>query len=285
MGKSRVAVEFARRAGGEIVGADAFQVYAGLDLLSAKPGPELRALVPHHLIGEVPASASFDVGQWLPLAQSRIAEISARGHIPVVCGGTGLYIRALAHGLAPLPPADAALRASLEKVPLGELAERLRSLDPETTVDMLNPRRVLRALEVCILTGRPFSSFRNEWTGGDGPRGVILTLPLPQLDAAIQARTEAMFAAGVIDEVAAAADTGPTASQMIGLSQIRDLLAGKMTCSDCIEAIAIATRQYARRQLKWFRRERGLAWLDLATTPDPVAAAEDHFHRRLEAHC
>lgn len=285
VGKSRVAIEFAARVGGEIIGADAFQVYAGLDLLSAKPAAGLRSLVPHHLIGEVPPAASFDVGQWLPLARSRVAEISARGSVPIVCGGTGLYTRALACGLAPLPPADPMLRASLEKEPIQDLAARLRALDPDSTVDMRNPRRVIRALEVCILTGRPFSSFRTEWTGGDSPGGVVLTLPLPQLDAAIHARTEAMFAAGVIDEVAAAPHTGPTASQMIGLAQIRDHLAGKMTRSQCMEAIALATRQYARRQLKWFRRERGLAWIDLAATPDPVTAVEQHFRRREEARC
>lgn len=271
VGKSRIAVEFAERVGGEIVGADAFQIYAGLDLLSAKPPPELRARVPHHLVGEVPLTASFDVAQWLARARECIAEISARGRVPVVCGGTGLYIRALTHGLAPLPGADAELRAALEKETLPALVGRLLSLDPASTVDMRNPRRVIRALEVCLLTGRPFSSFRTEWSGGIAPRGFILTRGRDELHAAIHARTGAMFAAGVIDEVAATGETGPTAAQMLGLAGIRAHLAGKITRDECMDAIRQATRQYARRQLTWFRKERGFGWIDLSATPDPLA--------------
>ncbi len=270
VGKSALAVEFAARIVGEIVGADAFQIYAGLDLLSAKPSPELRARIPHHLVGAVPLTAPFDVAQWLARARAIIAEISARGRVPVVCGGTGLYIRALTHGLAPLPGADAALRASLENEPLPVLAARLLSLDPASTVDLRNPRRVIRALEVCLLTGRPFSSFRTEWTASAAPRGCILTRPRDELHAAIHARTAAMFAAGVIDEVAAVGEVGPTAAQMLGLTEIRAHLAGKITRDECMAAICQATRQYAKRQLTWFRRERAFSWLDLSETPDPL---------------
>ena len=271
VGKSRLAVEFAERVGGEIVGADAFQIYAGLDRLSAKPPPGLRARVPHHLIGEVPLAAAFDVAQWLARARECIAAISARGRVPVVCGGTGLYIRALTHGLAPMPGADAELRASLEKEPLPALTARLLSLDPASAVDMRNPRRVIRALEVCLLTGRPLSSFRTEWSGDTAPRGFILARPREELHAAIHARTDSMFAAGVLDEVAATGETGPTAAQMLGLAEIRAHLAGKITLDACKDAIRQATRQYARRQLTWFRKERGLGWLDLSATSDPLA--------------
>jgi len=271
VGKSALAVEFAERVGGEIVGADALQIYAGLDILSAKPPPELRARVPHHLIGEVPLTAPFDVAQWLARARERIATIAARGRVPVVCGGTGLYVRALTHGLAPLPGADATLRASLEKEPLPALAERLLALDPASTVDIRNSRRVIRALEVCLLTGRPFSSFRTEWSGDAAPRGFIVKRARDELHAAIHARTEAMFAAGVVEEVAAAGEVGPTAAQMLGFAEIRAHLAGKITRSECIESIALATRQYAKRQLTWFRRERGFEWLDLSAAPDPLA--------------
>ena len=272
VGKSALAVEFAERVGGEIVGADAFQIYAGLAVLSAKPTAELRARVPHHLIGEVPLAAQFDVAQWLARARECIADIVSRGRVPIVCGGTGLYIRALTHGLAPLPQADATLRASLEMEPLPALAERLRSLDPASTVDMRNPRRVIRALEVCILTGRPFSSFRTEWTGEVAPRGVIVSRPREDIHAAIAARTAAMFSAGVVEKVAGVGKIGPTASQMLGLTEIREHLAGRMTRGQCIEAITLATRQYAKRQLTWFRRERAFGWIDLSATADPVAA-------------
>ena len=280
VGKSAFAVEFAERVGGEIIGADAFQIYAGLDVLSAKPSEELRVRVPHHLVGEVPPGAQFDVAQWLDRARECIAGITSRGRVPIVCGGTGLYIRALTHGLAPLPGADATLRASLENEPLSALAERLRSLDPDSAVDMRNPRRVIRALEVCILTGRPFSSFLTEWAGCAAPRGVILSRSREELHAAIGARTAAMFSAGVIGEVARAGEIGPTASQMLGLAEIREHVAGRITRDECIEAIALATRQYAKRQLTWFRRERAFRWLDLSTTPDPITEVLGDFNAR-----
>ena len=280
VGKSALAVELAERVGGEIVGADAFQIYSGLDVLSAKPSAELRARVPHHLIGEVPLAAHFDVAQWLARARECIAGITARGHFPIVCGGAGLYVRALTHGLAPLPGADATLRASLEKDPLPLLAERLHALDPESTVDMQNPRRVIRALEVCILTGRPFSSFRAEWSADSAPRGCIVTRSRDELHAAIHARTRAMFSAGVIEEVARTGETGPTASQMLGLREIREHLAGRITREQCIGAIALATRQYAKRQLTWFRRERAFAWIDLSATPEPLAELLREFSVR-----
>ncbi len=271
VGKSALAVELAERIGGEIVGADAFQIYAGLDVLSAKPSAELRARVPHHLIGEVPLTASFDVAQWLGRARECVAGISARGRVPIICGGAGLCVRAFTHGLAPLPGADPSLRASLETEPLPMLAERLLSLDPGSTVDLRNPRRVIRALEVCILTGRPFSSFRTEWSGEAAPRGMILTRPRDELHAVIGARTRAMFDSGVVEEVAALGEISLTAAQMLGLAEIRECIAGRITREQCIEAIALGTRQYAKRQLTWFRRERAFAWLDLSATPDPLA--------------
>jgi len=274
VGKSRLAVELAERVGGEIIGADAFQVYAGLDILGAKPSPELRARVPHHLIGEVPLTVSFDVGQWLARARACVAEIAGRGRLPILCGGNGLYVRAFALGLASLPPADAGLRAALEKEPLSSLVERLRALDPATTVDMQNPRRVIRALEVCLLTGKPFSSFRSEWSSAADPRGIIVSLPHQRHSIAISDRTRAMFDAGVVEEVAAVREIGHTAEQMIGFREIRELCQGNLARGECVELIAQATRQYARRQMTWFRRERGLGWMDLSATADPVGDIE-----------
>jgi tRNA dimethylallyltransferase len=271
VGKSELAVELAERIGGEIVGADAYQIYKGLDILSAKPSVELRARVPHHLVGEIPITQPFDVATFRSMALERIAEIAARGAVPIVCGGAGLYIRAITHGIADsLPQADAALRLELEKQPLHELVERLRSLDPGARVDEKNPRRVVRALEVCILTGRPFSTFRQEWEDSPSVRGVILSRAKEELLARIEKRTEAMFAGGVVEEVAAAGETGPTASQMLGLREIRAHIAGDLSLAACKAAIALATRQYAKRQLTWFRRERGYIWMDLAAEPEPL---------------
>ena len=277
VGKSDIAVDVAERCGGEIVGADAFQIYRGLEILTAQPSSELRARAPHHLVGEIPLTQSFDVAQYLRAARQRIAEIRARGRVPVVTGGTGLYLRALTRGLADLPGADTALRAELEKESLADLQRRLAELDPigAAQTDLRNPRRVIRALEVCLLTGRPFSSFREEWTAAPhGIRGIVLTLDRETLNARIDRRTAAMFAAGVIEEVRAAGAAGPTASQTLGFREIRALLAGDLGQADCIAALQHATRRYAKRQMTWLRRETALEPVDLARVSDFSQLAE-----------
>ena len=270
-GKSELAVQLAERIGGEIVGADAFQIYEGLDILSAKPSAALRARVPHHLIGEVPLSRSFDVAAYRTAALERIADIAGRGAIPIICGGAGLYARALTHGLSDdMPVADPALRASLENEPLPVIVERLRALDPAGTVDEKNRRRVVRALEVCIATGQPFSSFRKEWDTEPTVRGVILSRPRAELLARIEQRTEAMFSSGVVAEVAEAKVVGFTAEQMLGLREIRSHIAGDLSLTSCKTAINIGTRQYAKRQATWFRRERQYTWMNLSAEPEPL---------------
>jgi tRNA dimethylallyltransferase len=270
VGKSEIAVAVAERCGGEIVGADAFQIYRGLDILTAKPALELRARVPHHLVGEIPLTQPFDVAQYLDLARERIAQIRTRGHVPIVVGGTGMYLRALLRGLADLPGADAALRAGLEARPLEELQQQLTQLDPDgaARLDMKNPRRVIRALEVCLLTGRPFSSFREQWSAAAEPvSGVVLTLDRAALNTRIEQRAAGMFAAGVADEVAHCPEIGATAGQVLGLREIRAHLSGELSRDECIAALAQATRRYAKRQMTWFRREPALEMVDLSTQP------------------
>jgi tRNA dimethylallyltransferase len=272
VGKSAFAVAVAERCGGEIVGADAFQVYRGLDLLTAKPSADLRARVPHHLIGEIPLTQSFDVAQYLERARTQIAEIHARGHRPIVVGGTGLYLRALSHGLADLPGANAELRAQLETQPLADLQRQLAELDPvgARQIDLQNPRRVIRAVEVCRLTGRPFSSFREEW---DRPaphvHGAVLTMDRAALHERIERRTKMMFAEGVVEEVRSCGTVGATAGQTLGLREIRALMAGEMNEEACIAAIQQSTRQYAKRQMTWFRREAGLETTEVTPGEDP----------------
>ena len=268
VGKSEIAVDFAERCGGEIVGADAFQIYRGLDLLSAKPSAELRARVPHHFIGEIPLNQSFDVAQYLALATPRIAEIRARGRLPIIAGGAGLYLRALTCGLADLPPADDELRAHLAARTLLELQQQYSALDPEgfAHIDRQNPRRLVRAIEVCLLTGQPFSSFREQWREPTASfRGIICERPRPELHARINERTESMFRDGVEEEVRSCGFIGPTAAQMLGLEQIQKLLRGELDRKACIAAIQQATRQYAKRQLTWLRRETRLTPIDLSS--------------------
>ena len=267
VGKSEMAADFARRVGAEIIGADAFQIYQGLDLLTAKPSPELLARVPHHLIGEVPLTSSFDVAQYLEAAKQRSAGIRARGSRILVVGGTGLYVRALTHGLAQLPAANPKLRAELQEQPLAELQACLRKLDPvaATTLDFHNPRRLVRAIEVCVLTGKPFSRFREEWRRTPPDlRGVVLSRSRDDLEARLARRTEEMFASGVVEEVAAAGEIQGTAAQVIGLAEIRSFLLGKLPREQCIEQIKTATRQYAKRQRTWFRREPAFVPVDLS---------------------
>jgi len=253
VGKTAVALAVAEACNGEIVGADAFQVYRGLDLLTAKPPREALERAPHHLVGTVPLEEPFDVARWREAAVVAIADIHARGKLAIVTGGTGLYFRALTRGLADLPAVDPQLRAELNALPLAEACRRLESLDPNTRVDRRNPRRVIRALEICLTTGKPFSSFREEWEQTPAFHGVLLDRE--DLAVRIDQRTEAMFAAGVVEEVRAAGGIGPTAQQAIGWREITAHLRGECSLAEAKEAIAAATRRYAKRQRTWFRRE------------------------------
>jgi tRNA dimethylallyltransferase len=281
VGKSDLAAALAERLNGEVIGADAFQVYRGLDLLTAKPDRAILSRVPHHLIGEIPLIETFDVARYRTLAIERIYEITQRGRTSIVVGGTGLYIRSLTHGLADLPPPDDSLRIDLAQQSLDELLARLEKLDPVAArqVDRKNPRRVIRALEVCLLSGRPFSSFRDQWTQIPEVRAVLLTRDREELYTRIDQRTLAMFDAGVIDEVRAVTDISATASQAIGFREIRKLLAGAMTRSECIAQIQQQTRNYAKRQLTWFRKDQSFQAVKLSdsesieTALDRIVAA------------
>lgn len=274
VGKTEIAVSLAEACNGEIVGADAFQVYRGLDLLTAKPPGAALSRVPHHLVGTVPLTETFSVARYLEAALNAVAEIRSRGRLPIIAGGTGLYIRALTRGLSDAPPSSPELRAEMDATPLPHLLARLELLDPEAArvVDRNNPRRVRRALEVVLLSGKPFSSFRQEWEEIPQFHGVFLERSREELYARINQRTVAMFEQGVVDEVREAIATGSvgaTAQQVMGWNQIGALLRGEMTEAECISAIQQATRHYAKRQLTWFRREPML-------TPVSLTAANDN---------
>ena len=158
-GKSEIAADVAREATAEIVSADAFQIYRGLDLLTAKPESSTLAKVPHHLIGTVPLTAEMNAEKYRRAATRAVDEINSRGRLAIVVGGSGLYIKALTHGLAPLPKSDPELREKLNALSLDDLRSQLFELDPETArkIDIKNRRRVTRALEICLLTGKPAS--------------------------------------------------------------------------------------------------------------------------------
>jgi tRNA dimethylallyltransferase len=271
-GKSELATNVAREMGGEIVSADAFQIYLGLDLLTGKPEAPTVAKAPHHLIGAVPLSEDMNAEKFRRAATRVIEEINLRGKVAIVVGGSGLYIKALTHGIAPLPESDPKLRDKLNAMSLDDLRSELAKLDPEVVqkMDTKNRRRLVRALEISLLTGKTVSRAvagvgDSGWPGSPIPAtGVFVFRDRQELYERINQRVEAMFECGVIEEVRAAGVTSATGSQMIGLREIQELLAGKKSLSECIAEIQQATRRYAKRQLTWFRRQTNFSPLNLS---------------------
>ena len=264
-GKSELAAEVARELDAEIVSADAFQIYRGLDLLTAKPDAATLARVPHHLIGTISTSEEMNADKFRKLALQAISEIHSRGKSAIVAGGSGLYVKALTHGLSVVPSANPDLRAQLNDLSLVDLQKKLRGLDPKTAVDLKNRRRVVRAIEICVLTGNRASEQR-QWSGKEtsASTGVFVFRERDDLYERINQRVEKMFEAGVIEEVRNAGAMSDTASKMIGLREIRELLEGKMSILQCVAAIQQATRRYAKRQLTWFRRQTNFESLNLS---------------------
>jgi tRNA dimethylallyltransferase len=279
VGKSQIALQLAGQLGGEIISADSMQVYRGLDIGTAKPSPAERARVPHHLIDICDLTESFDAAQFARLAHRAVAEIQSRGRVPILCGGTGLYFKAFLEGLGEAPPADAKLRARLEATSLENLLAELRERDPVTfeKIDKKNPRRVIRAVEVIRLTGQPFSKQRAEWKSevhspqstvqGQRPEFFCLARATDDLRQRINARVNAMFAHGLVDETRELLKHGlaenKTALQAIGYRQVVEHLRDKRSLSETIELVKIRTRQFAKRQLTWFRAQKNLEWIEL----------------------
>lgn len=271
-GKSELAADVAGELDAEIVSADAFQIYCGLDLLTAKPNPSTLAKAPHHLIGTAPLHEEMNAEKYRRAASRVVDQIHSRGKPVIVVGGSGFYIKALMHGLAVLPESDPKLRAQLNAMSLDELHSQLTELDAESArkIDTKNRRRLARALEICLLTGKPAS----EVVAGVGDpsqpestipaTGVFVYRDREELYARINRRVKAMFEQGVIEEVRAAGATSATASQMIGLREIRELLEGRMSLLQCIAEIQQSTRRYAKRQLTWFRRQTNFLPLNLS---------------------
>ncbi|MEP7249346.1 MAG: tRNA (adenosine(37)-N6)-dimethylallyltransferase MiaA [Spartobacteria bacterium] len=276
-GKSELAADVAARCGAEIVSADAFQIYRGLPILTAQPGEALLRRVPHHLIDAVPITEEMSAERFRALALTAIEEINRRGKRALVVGGSGLYLKALTHGLTPLPAVDLALRGELSQLSLEELNARLATVDPlgAGKIDSQNKRRVVRALEIFAQTNTPASAQRSEWEGAAPPApGVLVFRDRAELYARIERRVEEMFRAGVTDEVAAIREVSTTAAQTIGFDQIRLLLDGKVSAAECVAAMQQTTRRYAKRQLTWFRREPNFEPLNLSPLKDHKAAVD-----------
>jgi tRNA dimethylallyltransferase len=273
-GKSALALEMAEKLDGEIVNADAFQLYRGLEIVSAAPPLDERALVPHHLYGVLEPTDASDAGSYMRLAEPVITEIQSRGKTPIITGGSGLYLKFLTHGPAPLPTADPKLRAALDARPLEDLAAELQRLDPveASRTALQNRRFVSRALEICLLTGEKASDLRDQWETktrdiSASLSGLVIQRTRPDLHARIAIRTRSMLIGGALDEVAALEKFSSNCGKAIGFREIRSLLAGEIDRPTCEQLINAATRQYAKRQETWFKREQ---WLKIHI---PLAAS------------
>ena len=269
----------------EVVSVDAFQIYRGLDLLTAKPDAATLAKVPHHLMGTVPITEEMNAEKFRQLALDVIRDIQSRGKLAIVAGGSGLYVKALTHGLNVAPAADAKLRAELDGLSLEELQKRLVDLDPERAhrIDMKNRRRVSRALEVRLWAGRdPEGRSKRSWNHPSDARGVFVFREREELQQRIKQRVDAMFEQGIVDEVRGINETGTTAGKMIGFREIREHLKGEMSILQAREKIAAATRQYAKRQLTWFRHQTSFEQLNLSPLTH-VEAVKWISHRALRS--
>ena len=272
VGKSAVALALAERIGGEIISVDSMQVYRGLDIGTAKPAAEERARVPHHLIDICDLREAFDAAQFVRLAHKAATEIRERQRIPIFCGGTGLYFKAFLEGLGQAPPADENLRTELEAIPLEELLAELRERDPATfeDIDRKNPRRVIRAIEVIRLTGKRFSEQRAEWNQSsrmDSQQIVCFRREMNDMRHRINARVDEMFSRGLVEETRHLLKHGlaenQTAMQAIGYRQVVEHLRGERGLAETIELVKTRTRQFAKRQLTWFRRHGNCEWIEL----------------------
>lgn len=264
-GKTELAISLCEAFGGEVIGADSVQVYRGFDIGSGKPTAAERARAPHHLVDIADPLEAIDAARWAELAEAAIDEVRARGRVPIVCGGTFLWVKALVFGLAPMPPADAALRARHADIAASEgraaLHARLASVDAEAAT-RLAPNdfvRVSRALEVFELTGRRQSDlYREHGFGGSRhrPRFVGQQRAREALDRRIEARAAAWLDAGWIDEVRDLCAHGygdARAMTSVGYRQVRDHLRGQLPREELLGAVVRATRVFARRQRTWLR--------------------------------
>lgn len=288
-GKSSLAVDLARQFHGEILSCDSVAVYQGMEIGTAKPSPAERAAVPHHLLDLVPPTATMTAGDWARRARETASAISARGAIPIVAGGTGLYLRAMLQGLDPLPPRCPALRARLQDGAHAHgplyLHRLLRRVDP-TAALRIHPNdapKLIRAIEIAMLssaqpisgvgpvTCKPLKGFRILRIGLNPPRA--------ELYARLDARAAAMFAEGLLEETAALRTRhgcDAPALQALGYREAAAVLEGTLSAEEAVRAVQQGHRNYAKRQMTWFRREPEVHWLEMfGDTPQAREAASD----------
>ena len=298
-GKTKLAVQLALRYGGEVVSCDSMQIYRGMDIGTAKPTPEEMRGVPHHLVDFVEPSQRFSVADYAPLARAAIVDIAARGRLPILAGGSGLYLSAVVDGIrfSEEAPVDEALRARLNERVKTEggavLLRELAGVDPEYAARLHenNVKRIVRALEVYAATGRTMTQAVADSRFDPGYRLCMLGLTCADRGA-LYARTDArvgqMLEAGLAEEVrallASGVPRGATALQAIGYKELAGYLGGEATLEEAADDIRRETRRYVKRQLTWLRRDPRISWLDVgALSPEEIfsraCAAVDKFLR------
>ena len=280
-GKSGLAIELARALGGEVVNADSMQLYRGMDIGTAKVTEAERRGVPHHLLDVWPVTRTANAAEYQALARAAFDDIAARGRVPMLVGGSGLYVRAALEDLN-FPRTNDGIRSRLEselaEVGAPALHSRLTTLDPAAAKAILpsNGRRIVRALEVIELTGQPFTATMPDYTKSRPAVHLGLSLPRPELDRRIAARVDHMWASGFEAEVrklaAEGLRDGKTASRALGYQQMLRYLDGEWTLDQARAETVRATRRFARRQESWFRRDPRIAWLD-ASADDLISQA------------
>lgn len=280
-GKSAVAIKIAEQLQGEIISVDSMQVYRGLDIGTAKPSEAEQAGIPHHLIDCAGLEETYDAARFVREATAAERKIER----PIYCGGTGLYFQAWLEGLGESPPADVAVRAEIEAKSHEEQLVELKAADPETfeRIDQQNPRRVVRALEVIRLTGKPYSEQRAEWQNTVPSNFFLIEREREDLRARIEARVEAMFAAGLVEETCslrAALEDNRVAQQALGYRQVIGYLQGEQDLPNTVAMVKSRTWQFARRQKTWFRRLQGAVRLSVSADEAPAETA-----RRILSHC
>lgn len=269
-GKTDLALALARRFEAEILSVDSMQVYRGMDIGTAKPTLQERAQARHHLLDWIEPDQTFAVARFVELADAAIADAGARGIPMIATGGTPLYYKALFHGLFEGPGADEEIRERLRSLSGEELHRKLITVDPAAAgrIHANDTKRLIRALEVHELTGKPISTFQTAWEA-PAQRHTALWVGLmwdkDALNHRINARVRQMIAAGWVEEVRALLDQYPalskTAAEATGYHELIEHVRGRLPLEDAVEQIKIATRQLARRQMKWFRRFENVHWI------------------------
>ncbi len=285
-GKTAFSIELAKHFNTEILSADSRQFYREISIGTSKPSPEQLSEVPHHFVGNLSVSDEYNTYLFEEDAIRCLGKIFSSGSVAVMTGGSGLYLDAVCNGMDAIPPSDKEIRRELETIfeedGIESLQQRLRVLDPGyyAEVDLKNPRRLFRALEVCLLTGKAYSSFRKK-TRHPRPFTIIKTgmeLPREVLYERINSRVDAMFAAGLVEEVRSMIPYRHlTSLNTVGYRELFDYFDGSLTLDQAADLIKKNTRHYARRQLTWFRRDKEIKWFN----PQDVPGAVEYVKKKM----